>query len=151
MNLCVYVNEDRAEKPNISKSGTVVVLRQPTRSVHQIQLSALNVQGTEASRDLHRASPETPETCVDLTADDGKHPSEKETSIRLEPNQDQQEQAPTGTSMPDTQERMQLAAIASMVRSHLSQTFHAPHVICRPNCVQTAKAFTIHKSLTGLK
>jgi hypothetical protein len=148
VNLSIFVNEDRTEVPCIAKSGTVVTLRKSTKNLVQTQSTAVDALETGAPMESYKTSLETLLTYADLAVDGGEHPAEKDIPTNLKPSQDQQEQASMGTSMPDTQEKMQLAAIATMVRQSACINFQAPHVIRRLSCVQTVKACTIHKSLT---
>lgn len=147
MSLSIFVNEDRTEVPGIAKSGTVVTLRKLTKNLLQTQSPVENIPETEVLIESQKISPDPSLTSADHAMDDEKYPAEKDILNRIKPSQEQQNQAFTGTSIPDTQERMQLAAIATMVSQCVCVNFQGPHVMHRLNCVQTAKVYTIHKSL----
>lgn len=121
MNLSVFVNGDRTEVPSVARSGTVVTLRKSTKNLLQTQSSIVDIPEIETPTESRKTPPEPPLRCTDVAMEDEEHPAEKDIPTKLKLGQDQQEQASTGISMPDTQERMQLAAIATMVRQSACQ------------------------------
>jgi hypothetical protein len=113
VDLRVFVDERRNEAPSIAESRTVVTLRKSKEGLCRVQSATELVSETAVSSFTDHISQKPFLTREGLSMAEIHNSVGNDTHMA---SQEQREQASVGTSLPRTQERIQLVAISNMVR-----------------------------------